>query len=50
MRLCTLAYDSCIPVVRVVVAKVVGAVTSVPYRRMVALGESPLVSKTNHIV
>ena len=54
MRLCTLAYDSCVPIVRVVVVAVVvvviTAVTGISYRRMVALGESQLVSKTNYIV
>ena len=56
MRLCTLAYDSCVPIVRVVVVAVVvvviviTAVTGMSYRRMVALGESQFVSMTNHIV
>ena len=50
MRLCTLTYDSCVPIVRVVAPIVVAAVTGISYRRMVALGESHLVSKTNDIV
>ena len=54
MRLCTLAYDSCVPIVRVVVVAVVvvviTAIADFPNSRMVALGESQFVSKTNHIV
>ena len=56
MRLCTLAYDSCVPIVRVVVVAVVvvviviTAIADFPNRRMVALGESQFVSKTNYIV
>ena len=50
----TLAYDSSIPIVRVVaVAVVEGVVTAIagfPNCRMVALGESQFVSKTKDIV
>ena len=56
MRLCTLAYDSCVPIVRVVVVAevvvviVITAIADFPNSRMVALGESQFVSKTNYIV
>ena len=55
MRLCTLAYDSCVPIVRVVVVAevvvvIVTAIADFPNSRMVALGESQFVSKTNYIV
>ena len=50
----SLAYDSSIPIVRVVsVAVVVGVITAIAgfsNWRMVALGESQLVSKTKDIV
>ena len=57
MRLCTLAYDSCVPIVRVVVVAVVvvvviviTAIADFPNSRMMALGESQFISKTNYIV
>ena len=56
MRLCTLAYDSCVPIVRVVVVAVVvvviviTAIADFPNSRMMALGESQFVSKTKYIV
>ena len=54
MRLCTLTYDSCVPIVRVVVEAVVVVVITAkvdfPNSRMVALGESQFISKTNDIV
>ena len=52
----TLAYDSCIPIVGVVAVAVVvaivviAAIAGIPNWRMVALGESQLISKTNDIV